>query len=285
MEDIKPGDKILSLDSDGKEVFSDVLMFLDRNSTEVREFFVLTTESGATLTLTPSHLLYSIQPESVTPDDEFLLTENRYLKPDEISKYFLTKAEITFAKFVQIGDWILVKKPNQRGYTEVEQELQESDLSSSLYIAEKVISIEARVETGVYAPLTSTGNLVVDGVLTSCYAVIDDQSLAHLAFAPVRLAHNFQQAVTHMWREFSRFISFSHVRASDKINKGGDTIKNNAISKSSNDNTVVPRNFDNNSSWKVHTNQNSLPDQGIHWYASFLYSATKYILPSSLLYD
>ncbi|CAL8082434.1 unnamed protein product [Orchesella dallaii] len=281
MEDIKPGDKILSLDSDGKEVFSDVLMFLDRNSTEVREFFVLTTESGATLTLTPSHLLYSIQPESVTPDDEFLLTENRFLKPDEISKYFLTKAEITFAKFVQIGDWILVKKPTQRAFTE--QELQDSD-SSSLYIAEKVISVEARVETGVYAPLTSTGNVVVDGVLTSCYALIDDQSLAHFAFAPVRLAHNFQQAVTHMWKEFSRFISFSHVRASDKINNVGDSIQNNAISKSSNDNFNAPRNFG-NSSWKQQSNKIPLPDQGIHWYASFLYSATKYILPSTLLYD
>lgn len=42
---------------------------------------------------------------------------------------------------------------------------------------------------GSYAPVTVQGTVVVDQVLASCYAVIEDHDLAHWALAPVRLAH------------------------------------------------------------------------------------------------
>lgn len=267
MTEVQPGDKILTVDSNGKEVYSDVLMFLDRNTTEVREFFELTTESGAKLTLTPSHLLYSIQPEGVTPDDEWLLNKNQYLKPDEISKYFLDQAEVTFAKFVQIGDWVLVK--NQQTI---------SHKNSPTYTVEKVINIEAKIQTGVYAPLTVTGNLVVDGVLSSCYALIDDQTLAHVAFAPVRLAHNFRQSVAHLWKQFSRFVSFSH--HDNEIS----TDHHLSTRKDVESDIHAPREMS-PSVAKSLSNSYLNDNQGIHWYASFLYSATRYILPASLIYE
>lgn len=279
MEEIAPGDKILSIDSDGNEVFSDVLMFLDRNTSEVREFFQLTTESGKTLTLTPSHLLYSIQPEGITPDDEWLLSKNRYLK-GEVAKFFLQKAEITFAKFVQIGDWVLVKKTN--GIVDGSSNLIQD---SSSYSVEKIVGIEAKIETGVYAPLTSTGNMVVDGVLSSCYALIDDQALAHFAFAPVRLAHNFWQSMSYLWKQFSRFISFSHILPQRQVKSASAaTEKKHSVGITSNL-VVEPSLHQLNS--PLSTARSSVPqsNQGIHWYASLLYSATRYVLPSHLLYD
>ena len=38
---------------------------------------------------------------------------------------------------------------------------------------------------GAYVPLTMEGNVVVDGVLASCYPTID-HDLAHLSMAPLR---------------------------------------------------------------------------------------------------
>jgi hypothetical protein len=54
----------------------------------------------------------------------------------------------------------------------------------------RVLQIQTIVESGVYAPLTSQGNLVVDDILVSCYALIDSQTIAHMSFAPLRLWHN-----------------------------------------------------------------------------------------------
>lgn len=52
----------------------------------------------------------------------------------------------------------------------------------------KVVKVAAVLSQGVFAPLTTTGTVIVDDVAASCYAVIDSQSVAHWSFMPFRLA-------------------------------------------------------------------------------------------------
>ena len=68
----------------------------------------------------------------------------------------------------------------------------------------KVLSIVQVIEQGVYCPITSHGNVIVDNVLASCYASTQDhvllqgllnvsaQSLAHLGLMPMRVLHKLR---------------------------------------------------------------------------------------------
>lgn len=63
MADLQVGESILSMDPAGNAVFSEVLMFMDRASDKRREFVRLLTDGGASLTVTPAHLLLVWHPD------------------------------------------------------------------------------------------------------------------------------------------------------------------------------------------------------------------------------
>ena len=48
--------------------------------------------------------------------------------------------------------------------------------------------------SGAYTPVTAEGNIVVDGVLASCYAFAD-HDLAHLAMTPIHLFHDLVETI------------------------------------------------------------------------------------------
>ena len=52
-------------------------------------------------------------------------------------------------------------------------------LSNGVIVPDNIINIERVTLTGLYAPLTPSGKIVVDGVLTSNYAAINNHRLAH----------------------------------------------------------------------------------------------------------
>lgn len=53
----------------------------------------------------------------------------------------------------------------------------------------KVVAVSVQTDIGAYAPLTSHGTLVVDDVVASCFAAVQEQHLAQLAFWPLRMYH------------------------------------------------------------------------------------------------
>ncbi|XP_019869702.1 indian hedgehog B protein [Aethina tumida] len=159
LSDLQIGEKILAKDpSTGDLVYSEVLMFLDYDPQDEREFQHVTLRSGRTLTLTGTHLVP-------------VVTANN--------------SRTVYAAALKVGDSLLV-----------------SDGANGL-VTDEIVELEAIRRTGVYAPLTVAGNLVVNDVVASCYASIDSQSIAHWAFLPLRFVNNIQDGISAVWRAIS----------------------------------------------------------------------------------
>lgn len=167
MSQLLPGDEVLVVASDGTLQFSPVVFFLDRDESQTRAYQTIITERGTRITLTPSHLIFLVPEES--PSD-----------------HKIQESTAIFARDVLPGYSVFV-------------------IDSSGHIRpEKVVNITSSREVGVFAPLTREGNLVVNSVVASCYAVVNHQTLAHWAFAPVRVLDNLKQAAL-------RFLSYFQV--------------------------------------------------------------------------
>lgn len=146
---LRSGDRVLAADDDGNPTYSDFIMFVDQDSTTRRLFHVIETDSGQKITLTAAHLLFVARNST---------------EGDGMSA--------VFASQVRRGHRLIVSDPRRSRLEPV-----------------TVKRIYTQEHVGSYAPVTVQGNVVVDEILASCYAVIEDHELAHWALAPVRLAH------------------------------------------------------------------------------------------------
>jgi len=137
---LKSGDHINSVNSNGDVISSPFLGWLHHNENVTTTFLDITTETGNSISISPLHLL--------------MVTDNVDEKPS-----------MKFANTVGVGDYLL---SGGSGLVQVK-------------------SVTSQVLTGVYAPLTSTGTVLVDDLLASCYAHIGSHHLAHLAALPARI--------------------------------------------------------------------------------------------------
>lgn len=214
MAQLRVGDRIAALDpATGVLVFSEVLLFLDRDPERQRRFVTLTTASGARLSLTPTHLIHVSEAGGCQEADCF--------RP-------------AYAGSVEVGQRVLVADGDN-------------------FRVEEVTAVGTDSYRGVYAPLTATGTLVVDNLAASCYAVIDSQSVAHAAFAPLRLWSNLRSSLRHLFSWSS--------------SGGGSS---------------VPRTIDGVSEGAVNARTGGEGD-GVHWYADFLYSVARWLVPSHMV--
>ncbi|KAM4689806.1 sonic hedgehog protein [Discoglossus pictus] len=150
VKDLGPGDRVLAADGLGRLVYSDFLMFIDKQEQVKKLYYVIeTAQPGEKVRLTAAHLLFVSQHE-----------ENG-----------TTSFKSIFASNIRPGDQVYIVDRNLMRLKSVQVK--------KVYFEE---------DTGAYAPLTTHGTVVVDGVLASCYAVIEDHRWAHMAFAPLRFA-------------------------------------------------------------------------------------------------
>ena len=88
-----------------------------------------------------------------------------------------------FASQINIGDLLYTSNGNISSFQAVSQ-------------------ITMTTETGVYAPLTRQGTLLVDGALVSCYAHWPSHDIAHLVMAPLRAVNTLYAA----WKRLNSLI-------------------------------------------------------------------------------
>lgn len=153
MSELSVGDSVLAVDTDGSAIYSTILLFLDVARERHLVMYTIFTADGKALTLTPGHLVYVASGET---------------SPNEMSP---RDSHPIFASRVREGDFVFVLDSHQR------------------WQVVRVQKVEVSMQRGLYAPLTQHGNMLVDGVLVSCYAMIDNVDIAHWSFAPLRLIH------------------------------------------------------------------------------------------------
>ncbi|XP_061176265.1 sonic hedgehog protein-like [Saccostrea echinata] len=188
MEDLQVGDKVLSLKANGKLGYSEVVSFLDKDQKRSGLYFTITTSDLRTITLTDRHLIYT----SITNSSS------------------IESFVANYAQTVQTGQFVLINDGD-------------SEIRSSL-----VTHVTSQTVNGVYAPLTYDGTIVVNGVVTSCYGVINSELIAHFSCSPLRWFHTLSKYIPFISRDTEQ--------------------------------------------------------DGVHWYAEFLYSMGRILLSPDLLY-
>ncbi|XP_069580767.1 tiggy-winkle hedgehog protein-like [Brachyistius frenatus] len=149
LRDLQEGDQVLAADQRGHVVPTDFLMFMDRGRQTLQQFLVLETAAPRRrLRLTAAHLVF---------------VTNR--NGSDSSGF-----RAVFASNVKPGHWLHVVDDGPRRL-----------------VPARVTGVTVEPYEGSYAPVTSHGTIIVDRVLASCYAVVEDHDLAHWAFTPVRL--------------------------------------------------------------------------------------------------
>lgn len=166
MSRLAVGDRILSVDSAGHFQFEPVIGFLHRSPNATAAFWHVETSNKQVLSLTPDHLVFTAaRSHSGAAAASFLAADASFLT-----------AKASFAARLQpnvTSVYVVRGSPGPPGGR--------PGVSAVTRVTTSTLSV------GLYAPLTASGTVVVDGVVASCYAAIDSHVTAHLAVTPLRL--------------------------------------------------------------------------------------------------
>lgn len=239
VKDLRPGDRVLAADDQGRLLYSDFLTFLDRDDGAKKVFYVIETrEPRERLLLTAAHLLF------VAPHNDSAAAEPEAFSGAGPPFEGALGHRALFASRV---------RPGQRVYVVAERDGDRRLLPAAVH------SVTLREEAaGAYAPLTAQGTILINRVLASCYAVIEEHGWAHRAFAPFRLAHALLAAL-----------------APARTDRGGDSGGGDHGGGGSRVPPPAPGAADATGAGAT---------AGIHWYSQLLYQIGTWLLDSEALH-
>ena len=218
LSSLRIGDRVLSFRPDGQLTYSPVLLFFHQSPDAGTHFLDLHTSDGILLSITANHLLYY----------------------STVNDLHISEVTPRFASNLREGNFVyLIDKDGH-------------------IVTRQVTQIVKRQQTGLYAPLTEEGTIVVNGVLASCYAHIEHHGIAHTALSPVRWLHQ-------LGRLLGPYLTWPSERASPTRPQGGAS--------------PTPPTARAN-----HTSAETQPKDTVHWYAALLHSLADYVIPKHLLY-
>ncbi|XP_066518756.1 indian hedgehog B protein [Hoplias malabaricus] len=160
MRDLQVGDRVLATTESGHLNYSEVVTFLDREPMIKKHFYVISTLNGVTFFMTAAHLLFVWDgncTEGTLPAEGAVRT--------------------IFASDAHPGQCVLTVEEGGEGLLK--------------WRLSHITRLRVWEDRGAYAPLTAHGTLLVNGVMVSCYAVVEKHQLAHWAFGPLRLLYSW----------------------------------------------------------------------------------------------
>ncbi|XP_039259434.2 desert hedgehog protein A-like [Styela clava] len=160
MSELEVGDRVLATDrSTGSMIPSDIILMMHKSEDDIADFLTISVTSSLLesrthrqITLTQNHLI-------------FVHSSNPY-------KRARWRPRAVYASEVKEGDVVYMKSLLRGNITEA--------------TLANVTRVKKVKRSGVYAPLTDAGTVVVDGVVASCYAVFDNEPISHALFLPLR---------------------------------------------------------------------------------------------------
>jgi hypothetical protein len=72
------------------------------------------------------------------------------------------------------------------------------DYMTYKHVEDKITSITIEMVQGFAAPVTAEGTLLTDGLLLSCYAMIENHKVAHFVMSPVRWLFSFNKVYENL---------------------------------------------------------------------------------------
>jgi hypothetical protein len=175
ISELRSGMAVMGVNGRGQLVEDSVLGWLHNEPGATAEILAIKTRSGKQLRLTRQHLVYRMIEHS--RDFDSMMTAFSCIsqkQQQQQQKHIRQSLELgttalvaVFAEDIRVGDALL-------------------DVAAQL--PDPVVAIETLVtHNGLYAPLTRSGRLVVDGVLVSCYGTYASHAVAHAVLWPARV--------------------------------------------------------------------------------------------------